>query len=119
MYESVPCDFLTNEEVEKRVAENQPLILNNAKLEKQTHSVEKSGSRAKSNLGELDKRILSILPLMTNQRAKPKEVFSELNANYPNEYTNKQITNKMWAMEKAGTLSKDTVGNYSVKFSKD
>lgn len=119
MYESVPCDFLTNEEVEKRVAENQPLILNNAKPEKVKTSEKQTQTRAKSNLSELEQRIVSILPLMTNQRAKPKEVFSELNANYPNEYTNKQITNKMWAMEKAGTLSKDTVGNYSVKFSKD
>ena len=94
--------FKTVEELDAKIAKNQPVILNQVVETKAKAEVKQI--QAKTNLSELEQRIINILNII--EKAKPAVVYRELNANYPNEYTNKQVTNKMWAMEKKHILSK-------------
>jgi len=102
--------FKTVEELDAKIAKNKPVILNQVIETKSKTEVKQT--QAKTNLSELEQRIINVLNLI--EKAKPVGVYKELNANYPSEYTNKQITNKMWAMEKKHILSKDESGAYSV-----
>lgn len=107
MLEEQPV-FYTAEELDTKIAKNLPNILN------QTPTVEqKVIGKSHGNLSGLEQRITHVLSLLV--KAKPVEVYKELNANYPSEYTNKQITNKMWAMEKKHILAKDESGAYYVE----
>ena len=94
--------FKTVEELDAKIAKNQPVILN--QVVETEAKAEVKRTQAKTNLSELEQRIISVLNII--EKAKPAEVYRELNANYPNEYTNKQVTNKMWAMEKKHILGK-------------
>lgn len=94
--------FKTVEELDAKIAKNQPIILNQVVETKAEAEVKQT--QAKTNLSELAQRIISVLNII--KKAKPVVVYRELNANYPNEYTNKQVTNKMWAMEKKHILGK-------------
>ena len=92
--------FKTVEELDAKIAKNQPIILNQVVETKAEAEVKQT--QAKTNLSELTQRIISVLNII--KKAKPVVVYRELNANYPNEYTNKQVTNKMW--EKKHVLGK-------------
>ena len=94
--------FKTVEELDAKIAKNQPVILNQVAETKAKAEVKQI--QAKTNLSELEQRIINILNII--KKAKPAAVYYELNANYPNEYTSKQVTNKMRAMEKKHILSK-------------
>ena len=97
--------FKTVEELDAKIAKNQPVILNQVVETKSKAEVKQT--QAKTNLSELEQRIINVLNLI--EKAKPAGVYGvyyELNKNYPNEYTNKQVTNKMWAMEKKHILGK-------------
>ena len=94
--------FKTVEELDAKIAKNQPVILNQIADTKPKAEVKRT--QVKTNLSELEQRIVNILNII--EKAKPATVYRELNANYPNEYTNKQVTNKMWAMEKKHILGK-------------
>lgn len=94
--------FKTVEELDAKIAKNKPVILNQVTETKPKAEVKRT--RAKTNLSELEQRIFNILNIL--KRAKPAGVYHELNKNYPDEYTNKQVTNKMWAMEKKHILCK-------------
>ena len=97
--------FKTVEELDARIAANQPMILNQTSEPKPKQfkaSEQKSGTR--SGLSELEQQIVRVL--ITLGKAKPAEVYRDLNATYPERYTSKQITNKMWAMEKKHVLGK-------------
>lgn len=107
MTEPVNTDFYTVEELDAKIAKNLPGILNQTQQTEQKVTI-----KSKTNLSELEQRIINVLNII--EKAKPVEVYKELNANYPNEYTNKQITNKMWAMEKKTVLSKNESGAYYV-----
>lgn len=94
--------FKTIEELDAKIAKNQQVILNQVAETKAKAEVKRT--QAKTNLSELEQRIINVLNLI--EKAKPAGVYYELNKNYPNEYTNKQVTNKMWAMEKKHILGK-------------
>lgn len=94
--------FKTVEELDAKIAKNQPVILNQVVETKSKAEVKRT--QTKTNLSELEQRIINVLNII--EKAKPVAVYQELSANFPNEYTNKQVTNKMWAMEKKHVLGK-------------
>lgn len=99
-------DFYTIDELDTKIAANQPVILNQ-QAEKpvaiaSTKTTVKRSS--KGTISEFEQRILNVLELLPNKAGKPKDVYQELQVNYPNMYDHKQISNKMWAMVKKGLL---------------
>ena len=94
--------FKTVEELDAKIAKNQPVILNQVGETKPKAEVKQT--QAKTNLSELAQRIINVLNII--EKATPVVVYYELNATYPEQYTNKQIANKMWAMEKKHILGK-------------
>ena len=115
---------LTLEQIKARYEQNMPKLMNlvpepvqakkvyatagqsDAKPERATHT--------KTSLKQLDAKIVHILELMPNKQATPHQIYQELKANGI-ECTGKQISNKMWALEKASVVVKVRNGVYGLE----
>ena len=115
---------LTLEQIKARYEQNMPKLMNlvpepvqvkkvyattgqsDAKPERATHT--------KTSLKQLDATIVHILELMPNKQATPHQIYQELKVNGI-ECTNKQISNKMWALEKASVVIKVRNGVYGLE----
>ena len=106
-------DDISVEEALKRQEENSPKLFNLIPQPEKTKEVKVEKTvrqkRVKTELSQLEQLIIKVLKdnmCYGKTGMRPKWIYAELKI-YSNEYVQKQISNKVWAMAKSGTLLKD------------